>query len=827
MGVGRIGARRSGMSELRMDGRERVSDTEGGDGGCGLGYRFLDGLGVMSGEEMMELAMDPEKVMELLEVSLYPSEESGEGFKYSMMATELLCTSAFLDVLISGYTFGMDFSIGTGSGSDSNSGSNSDSDSGSEQCLGYGSFGSLGLRSRPGRRESIVFGLCDEKRSGNGRSRLDKDLGFSGIEYRVSSGKEQGDVRLGTGVDDESRLDRIYAMPISVLIAFALGDNDAYELDLGLGPNVVGISNFSKLVYSLMIYDMDWTWRYVLSAGRGEHLVLRLAGWVHHPSVFHLFKFIVGTGCDDSQLIGGTEVSLAIIIRSMCQNLWIDDEGGFGDKLTRSKDRTEGCHLLKSTCEFLVDLFEGVLDLGRVRDHFAFEHIGVEFTPLSMDTKLSRRMRHFPERGDGLGRTVNDGRTGRWSLGDAIMLPEEVVYELLFSLGRSVQSLDLLLGDNIFLCEKLEDLNLYSGLASGLMLVVNAIVKVERERRSSSRDKERGGESKSAFGVKTLKWMNQLRDRIWNLNRQSSDADHQASANALFKKASNQQTPPTAVTQSSRLKMINLEMIGIIGGGLSGILAELCMRGGTVDSSQGRGRGVPIVTRGAMVSLMVEVLDYVKTLVDSEDLELLRSLVEGTERQDGAFQKEGGGTSAIWEMFDLIIFRGKVANSVLEEKVLSIFRTCLDHIDRDRMSALGCRGGRPRPNSFDLHDVTCTSRYLVLGYFKYSGFLTFMGKDKRRETWMDDRILRRAMISAGKGGRPATHLGSGVIRRAENIENSFDSNIKLGISRILRNQSRRSFSKVGSGHEQSIAEYLYKEAKFMQESMPWISHYLW
>ncbi|KAJ1610808.1 hypothetical protein OJ253_1074 [Cryptosporidium canis] len=776
-------------------------------------YKFLDRLDNMGTEEIIELAMDPERVMELMEISLYPSDEDEEGLRQSVLATELLCTNIFLDVLISGYNFGMDFNADndseSGHSSDPDSDLDSDLDSGSEVCEGPG----LGfVKEETGDR--LDFGTSrvvgGDSSIGGVYSGAKGDFGLHGLDCREG--------QLGCGrKGEEDRLDMIYAMPVSVLIAFTSGKGGIRGRSQGLGSSVVGISNLSRLIFSLMLYDLDWTWRYILSARSGR-VVLDLVDQISNPSVFHLLKLIVWVGynrdCDqDHKLYSGTELKVENIILGLCQNLRTYGTE-FGDIVACDIGR-DRAHLVRSICDFLVDLYDSVLDPAQVYGHFGFKYVRDELTPVRMETRLSRMLSGLATRDRPM---TGSGDQRRWYLGDKAALSDEVVHELLFSLWRSTQRLESLLRASSPEC--LAKLSFYSGLASGLMLVVNALVRAEVQTRvGTSKHGEEG--ARSGLGSRTARWLGGVRDLIWGLSSQVRCIGPPATgiwSPLRLLRRDNKKVPGNDLRSS----MIHLEMVRIVRESIGGVVSHICMR---EEERLDGGDGLVAASRGYLVSLVVEILDYVETLVSLDDLERLKGLVEETGREDRGCSEGSSqaGTSVIWEIFDLIIFRGKVRNSVLEEKILNIFRTCFDHFSREKGQSLGLMSESCRSGTACLDNLSSAKEFLVLGYLRSSGFMAFMGKDKRRETWMDDRILRRSMISGG-ASNPTCTGASGRIQRPANLENVFDSNIKAGVSRIMRNQGRRSFSRTRTGDDlasQGIAEYIFAEVRSIQETAPW------
>ncbi|KAH8581702.1 uncharacterized protein ELE39_001832 [Cryptosporidium sp. chipmunk genotype I] len=813
-----------------MNDRKLVG-TGGGDSE-GFKFKFLDSLDLINNDELMEIAMDPVSVMGLLEISLYPSEGAEERFKYSRLATELLCTSVFLDVLISGYTFGINFNANTNSDSakDSELDFNLDSESDSDSVLDIDSERSSEFESN--------FSL---------KSNLNIELNLvSGSNSRSNDGtysisNKQFNLEDNIAVED-SRLDRIYAMPISVLIAFILDENHEYEEEFEFESNLVGIANFSKLVYSLMIYDLEWTWKYILSTRNGR-FVLNLVGLVYHPSVFHLLKLIIAIlyyqDQDHQLLIIATEIKLEDILLRLCQNLGLDEDLGDGRKLV-SRGRNRGRpQLINSTCEFLLDIFEGLLDLSQVFDHFNFEKINIELTPLSMDTKLSRRMGYFRE-SEKMNNTFNIWSENKYRV-DKISLSDELIHELLFNLSMSLQNLEFILTDDSL--SNLENFNLYSGLASGLMLVINTIVKAERgkekdqkrlEKKKNKNRKKEEREKKSLFGVISTKWMNDLGARIFNLNNQVMNSESRGgiliNPIKLLRGIDNKQVPNII---GSRLRMINFEIIKIMKGYIWEMVVELCIR---EEESSEVGRISSLsTTRGYLVSLVIEILDYIETLIDFEDIKLLRSLIEATTKGEDWHNQDNKGQirncSIVWEILDLIIFQGRISNSVLEEKAFKIFKSCFDHFEKEKSPTLGCtvKYNHSKSNAFTLDDITCTRKFFVLGYFKSSLFLSHMVKHKRSETWMDDRILRRTINRVGSVSGPSL-LGFGRISPVfANTENTYYSN-KLRVSKKMNSIVRRSSNGTEDSNNlnhQRVSEYLYSELKSMQENQPWIIYYLW
>ncbi|OII71929.1 uncharacterized protein cubi_00737 [Cryptosporidium ubiquitum] len=802
-------------------GNERLLDKE--DDFVGFKYNFLHKLHEISNDEIMELAMDSDNVMGLLEISLYPSESSLEQLKYSRLATELLCTNVFLDVIISGYIFGMDFDIDTNS--DSANGSDLDSDLDTDSDLDMDSEKCSELESELGLRPDLHIEI---------NSLPDINIQCNNGTYSISKkGFSQKDISYRRGCLEDNRLDRIYAMPICVLIAFILDNSNEYETELGFKSNIVGTSNFSKLVYSLMMYDFEWTWKYVLLARNGK-VLLNLSRLVHNPSVFHLLKLIIGILFDHDHnhdhdhklLIKGTETKIESILASLYQNLVLDE-----DLEGKGKKRKDGAQLVISTCEFLVDIFQGFLDLAQVFEHFSFEHIQVELTPLSLDTNLSRKIKYFKEKED---LNISFNYWSKRYRREKVLLSDEIIHELIFNLGRSIQELDFILkSESLF---NLEDLNFYSGFASGLMFLVNTVLKADRIEYKEENDKDEESkknkenknkqerEKKSLFGTKALKWINEIGTKIWNFSDKVKNSESQGVLLNSIKliKGIEQRVPD----RKPRLSMVNFEMIKIMNNYIWEIVMKLCMR--EDFSEPGR---ISSVTKGYLVSLVVEILDYIENLINSEDLDLLRSLIKETEKEGWCEKGKGnqsGISSIVWEILDVIVFRGKVSNSVLEEKVLKIFKSCLDHFGKDKTPTLGCKDNFSNSNTFCLDQITCTRKYFVLGYLKSSWFLSYMGKYKSRESWMDDRILRRTITKVGVTDPNLFKMVKTT--RTANIENICDSNIKLGISRIMRNRGRRSFSKtenVSDMNHQGVSEYLYNEVKSMQEDLPWVAHYLW
>ncbi|CUV04692.1 unnamed protein product [Cryptosporidium hominis] len=803
----------------------------------GFKFKFLDYLDGMSNDELMEIAMDHDNIMGLLEISLYPSEEI---FKYSRLATELLCTNVFLDVLISGYTFGIDFNVNT----------NSDSVKDSELDFDLESDSDLGLNSESDSELDSDSGLVTDSEAS---SRFESNFSLKpnlNIETgsilgpniqrnnNIYSKSNQG-LNLEDNILVENRLDRIYAMPISVLIEFILDENVEYEEELGLESNMVGISNFSKLVYYMMIYDLEWTWKYILSTKNGVFL-LNLIGLLNHPSIFHLLKLIIGIlFCQDQDhelFIRGTEIKLDDILRRLCQNFRLDNELGDGRNLLSRRKNRDRPKLIKSTCEFLVDLFEGFLDLTQVFDHFNFEKINSEFTPLSMDTKLSRIMKYFRER-EKINIKLNIWNNNRYR-GDKISLSDDLTYELLLSLSRSVQNLGLIFTNISSLNQ--QDLYLYSGLASGLMLVINTVVKLERGKEHAEKRLEEGNsnkkkdekEKKGLFGVKPTKWMNDLGARILNLGNQVLNSESRKgilmSPIKICRGIDNKQVPNII---SSRLKMINFEIIKIMQGCVWEIAIELSIK--KEESSEVGRISNSSTYRGYLVSLIIEILDYIETLIDFEDIEFLRSLIEETTNRGGQNDQDSKrqirGSSIVWGLLDAIIFQGRISNTVLEEKAFQIFKNCFDHCRREKKPTLGCteKVNYSRSNKFTLDNITCTRKYFVLGYLKSSLFLSNIVKHKR-ETWIDDRILRRTITRVGRMSSPNLLRLDEISPITANIENTYDSNIKIGVSRIMTNRVQRSFSGTGDSvvsNHQRVSEYLYSEIKSMQRDQPWIANY--
>ncbi|POM83172.1 hypothetical protein CmeUKMEL1_06065 [Cryptosporidium meleagridis] len=797
----------------------------------GFKFKFLDYLDRMNNDELMEIALDQDNVMGLLEISLYPSEEI---FKYSKLATELLCTNAFLDVLISGYTFGMDLNVNSNSDSvkdseldlDFESDSDSDSDSDLDSDSELDSDPGLVTDSETSSRFESNFSL-----KANLNIETSSILGTN-IHRNNTCSKSNQVLNLKDKIlVQENRLDRIYAMPISVLIEFIPDENGEYEDEHGLESNIVGISNFSKLVYYMMIYDLEWTWKYILSTRNGRFL-LNLIGLLNHPSIFHLLKLIVGILCfqdqDHELFIRGTEIKLDDILKRLSQNFRFDNELGETRNLLGRRKNRDISQLVKSTCEFFVDLFEGFFDLTQVFDHFNFEKINFEFTPLSMDTKLSTRVKYFRET-----EKINNYRY----LENQISLSDDLIYELLLTLSRSVQNLGLIFTNISSLNH--QDSYLYFGLASGLMHVINALVKLERRKEHTRKrlEEEKSNknkyekEKKGLFGLKPTKWMNDFGARILNLGNQvmSSESRKEILIGPIkvYRGIYDKQVPGII---SSRLKMINFEIIKIIKGNVWEIAIELSIK---KESSEVGGILSSSAYRSYLVSLMLEILDYIETLIDFEDIKFLKSLIEETTNRGGRSDQDSKDqireSSIVWGLLDAIIFQGRISNSVLEEKAFQIFKNCFDHFGREKKPTLGCaeKSNYSSSDKFTLDSITCTRKYFVLGYLKSSLFLSNIVKHNR-ETWIDDRILRRTTTRAGRMSSPNPLKLDETSPITANIENTYDSNIKIGVSKIMTNRVQRPFSGTEDGvisNRQRVSEYLYSEIKSMQKNQTWIANY--
>ncbi|KAF7457517.1 hypothetical protein HWI79_1948 [Cryptosporidium felis] len=688
-----------------------------------LGHFLLGKLDILNDDDSFkEIVTTGKYLVRLLEISLYPRRQSINEIRSSELATELLCTNALLNLLVNGYLYGIDSSSSDSSSSDSSS-----------SCL-------------------KTCHLSDSE-DVNG--------------YRAERGVTSMQV-------EDCDLESVYTLPVSVLIIF-ISEYSESERDQE-SDRYLGLHNFCRIVYSLLLFDLDWALNYVLLVNR-EYILLKLLRLVSHPSVAHLLKLIMSFENEKSCLTHGRNpgderkgrktLRSVGFTRSIFGNFSFvleglllgrqERPGGDGEIGTRDGDNQNWSLLAKSTSEMIIDILETGFRRKDVIEYFKFKIIEIEKTPLFQRERGSLEW-------------LEDSQLGFLESQKGI-LTEDIIVKLMEALHTALDGLkDEIRAQSV----DLRRVANFSSLASSLIAVTNAIVRrgLSEKRRINNRDDNKEG----GAGL----------GRIGNWIGVGSSSRLIGVATPLnlirgYKRDSERKV---------RLVLINSGFANVIGGFAWDLVGELY------------GGGSKLSNKSPVISVLVEIFAYIEILLLENDLGLLKRLLSKLTSESER------NVPLIWDILDLVLFQSTCKRSGLEELLSSLVESCFDFIRR--------KGRTPGFQSKDSLKKFAKG-YFILEYLESSNFFVKAIIFARKEDWIDDRMLRRRNESSF-----LYHSGHGRSRSDNRSGCSSSGNFSVGLLGMLGTHKAGDTGDFGILGN-CVANDVFKELRSLRKDFSWVS----
>ncbi|KAH7648719.1 hypothetical protein FG379_002189 [Cryptosporidium bovis] len=263
-------------------------------------HLILDNIKIIVKDDLERLSYDNEIILGMLEISLYPM----ENVEYSILATDFICTNIALnniikiciinDSLNSSFDYNNYIELDYGSQSNIDYSLNTDSDSYSYSYSESDLEMEFGFETK--RAEYNEF-ACNVQNKNN-YSEFNKDVNEPNNGTECYKNHNTGcnlntRIKLGKHLVKKNK-----EYPISMLIKFI---TDYFDIDSCNYMNYMGMYNFCKIIYSLLLFNLDWTLINILFINE-NYILNNLILSVSHESVVNLLKIVIIVICEYNEI---------------------------------------------------------------------------------------------------------------------------------------------------------------------------------------------------------------------------------------------------------------------------------------------------------------------------------------------------------------------------------------------------------------------------------------------------------------------------------------------------------------------------------------------
>ncbi|KAK6591070.1 hypothetical protein RS030_111905 [Cryptosporidium xiaoi] len=391
---------------------------------------ILDNIKIIVKDDLERLSYDNEIISGMLEISLYPM----ENVEYSVLATDFICTNIALNNIIkiciinnslnSSFDYNnyielyyksqsnIEYSLNTDSDSDSDSYSYSESDLETE----------FGFETK--RVEYNEFECNVQNKNNYSEFNDDMNEPNNGTECYTNHNtgcNSNTRIKLGKHLVKKNK-----EYPISLLIKFI---TDYFDIDSCNYMNYMGMYNFCKIIYSLLLFNLDWTLINILFINE-NYILNNLILSVSHESVVNLLKIVIIVICEyneinkldtlskkEKKLLNGNVVlfynnnsnimidksyinnNINILTKLLVYNLRIcETEINELDCVINKNDNHfifDSYYknlIINKTSDFINEIINNTIDISNIVDYFKYNQIcdNMDVSPLCLCNKLAR-----------------------------------------------------------------------------------------------------------------------------------------------------------------------------------------------------------------------------------------------------------------------------------------------------------------------------------------------------------------------------------------------------------------------------------------------------
>ncbi|OII73465.1 hypothetical protein cand_003000 [Cryptosporidium andersoni] len=528
-----------------------------------------------------------------------------------------------------------------------------------------------------------------------------------------------------------STSDKLHSVPLSVLLMFMAeysSSETIYRYNYG------GITNYCKILYSLFLYDREWTWIFVLSIN--ENFILsQLISLIHHPSVSYLLKLVMCLGCNCNDVILKDKLTRKSICTTLYNEYCLIDPNTVIVKLI---DNIEDTKILENelvetenlkvsmTANLLVDIVHQFINKSEIINYFHIGDIKYFDNPINIDNDVTRWL-------------FNKENINDWPICKAYLLSilsAESITKISGCLTMAMQNLDIKSNTNLnlyFVCK-----------IKSCLLLLNSILNCNPIDYINSSPSNPGDNYKSIYNY-FLKEIRSYIPRKYRLNilgmsSLKSLARAKIDNKVRIPKVTTVKDPPIRSIEYIVESIIETNINGknnkiknrqqywkVISNVMTPLIQEYMWKYLNyiyTCSLQNKSQVFYIPNHlSSIISIILELLRYIELTLSCPDLTYAGRIL---------FSKNPDtGISLLWDSFNLILFNIHENCCVLRDSILKIIELCITSVK-----------GNIIESKLDLNNTQIIFLYDFLTNSDFISRIEILLEKQQyqKQKWIDDRI---------------------------------------------------------------------------------------